>query len=110
MGLYEIELSSCNKGNMRGLTREEGFKQEGVFANILSEGVGRPPTSSLYESGGVPASTRAVAPPARIDWPAIELGKNCRNLRMNQLRVGIVPLERSHSSGHARKSPSREVK
>jgi len=41
--------------------------------------------------GGTPASAREVAPPARMDWPAISDGKKQRNLLMNQECVGMVP-------------------
>ena len=58
--------------------------------------------------GGVPASVSVVAPPARIDCPAIDVGKKQRRQPMNQYRLGIVPLERSQSSGRAGKIESCE--
>ena len=58
--------------------------------------------------GAVPHSAKAVALLARIDWPAMEFGKKCRRCVMNHIRVGMVPLVCSHSSGLLRKSRSRE--
>ena len=40
----------------------------------------------------MPISASDVAPPARIDWPAMEEGKKSCSRPMNHARVGIVPL------------------
>ena len=62
-------------------------------------------------AGEAPVLARHVAPPARIDWPAMfGSGKYDLSQFMNQERVGERPLLVSHSSGCRGKVESREAR
>ena len=54
--------------------------------------------AAWIRAGAIPASTRAVALPAHIDWPSMDLGKNACSWVMNQEQVGMVPSLCSQSS------------
>ena len=60
--------------------------------------------------GGTPAAARDVAPPARMEWPPIERGKNTCNLDKNQDQEGTEPSERSHKWGNRGNGESRDLR
>ena len=59
-------------------------------------------------AGGTPCSAREVAPPARMDWPAMSLSKKVRSRLMKKSLVGTVPFEVNHKGDDKGKNESRE--
>lgn len=66
--------------------------------------------AAWIRAGAIPTSTRAVALPAHIDWPPMDLGKNACSWVMNQEQVGLVPSLCSQSSECAWKFRSQEIR
>jgi hypothetical protein len=64
----------------------------------------------LYELGGTPFSAKEVAPPARMDWPAMSLLKKSLMRRMKKDREGREPSARSQRSEEKGNNRSREDK